>query len=239
MKIRRFIISGASSGIGKAITETLLAEGHDVVGLARDWRKFTPDSQAFTPVSLDFSDLDQLPEQLVQLQTSLARDEIPVSGLICCAGQGIFKSLEEFSYRQIRSLMDLNFTSQAFLIRAFLPTLKKNTSSDIILMSSIAGLRGDRKGTIYSASKFALRGFAQALRDECGRAGVKVTVVNPGMVDTPFFDALNFKPGEEANQHIKPADIAQQIAAVLSLRPGCSVDELTISALTKVIEFKK
>ena len=120
MKIRRFIISGASSGIGKAITETLLAEGHDVVGLARDWRKFTPDSQAFTPVSLDFSDLDQLPEQLVQLQTSLARDEIPVSGLICCAGQGLFKSLEEFSYRQIRSLMDLNFTSQAFLIRAFL-----------------------------------------------------------------------------------------------------------------------
>lgn len=237
--MRKFLITGASSGIGKAISEELLTAGHEVVGFARDFSKYQPDSNRFTTVEIDFSELDALPEKLTELNRDLTQNGTPVSGIICCAGRGLFKSLEEFSYSQIRELMDLNFISQAFFIRAFLPALKQQAHSNIIVMSSIAGLRGDRKGTIYSASKFALRGFAQALRDESSRNGVHVTVINPGMVKTPFFDEMNFGPGGEPSQHITPADIAAQVSAVLALRAGSVVDEITISQLQKVIQFDK
>ena len=237
--MKKFLITGASSGIGKAISESLLMAGHEVVGFARDFSKYRPDSNRFTAVEIDFSELDELPEKLTALNLEFSKNGTAVSGIICCAGRGLFKSLEEFSYKQIRELMDLNFTSQVFFIRAFLPALKQQDHSNIIMMSSIAGLRGDRKGTIYSASKFALRGFAQALRDESARSGVHVTVINPGMVKTPFFDEMNFGPGEKPSQHITAADIAAQVCAVLALRPGSVVDEITISQLQKVIQFDK
>ena len=64
-------------------------------------------------------------------------------------------------------------------------------------MGSEAALAGTAQGSLYCAAKFALRGLAQALRAECARAGIRVTLVNPGMVQSPFFDELDFRPGPE------------------------------------------
>ena len=65
--------------------------------------------------------------------------------------------------------------------------MKKIGKGDVIFIGSEAALNGSRKGTIYCASKFALRGFAQALRDECSKSSIRVTIINPGMVKTGFF----------------------------------------------------
>jgi len=195
---RKVLITGASSGIGRATCKKLLNDGYQVIGIARDFSKFPCDDNAFTPISIDLAAVEMLPKQL----QALAKSHSDVDTIICCAGRGQFGSLEEFSYEQIRSLIDLNFISQAFIARAFLPVLKRQQSGTLIFIGSEAALKGSRKGSIYCASKFAVRGLAQALRDECSKSGVSVSIINPGMVKTDFFDELPFSHGDEEDNYL-------------------------------------
>ena len=106
-------------------------------------------------------------------------------------------------------------------------------------MGSEAALRGTRRGSVYCASKFALRGFAQALREECAASGIRVTTINPGMVLTPFFDDLDFGPGQEPANYVLPEDVADLVITILSTRSGTVFDEVNLSPLKRVIEFRK
>jgi NADP-dependent 3-hydroxy acid dehydrogenase YdfG len=231
---RTILVTGASSGIGRAVAETLLAQGHHVIGVSRDTAKFAHDLPHFSAVQLDLSDLQALPKPLRELEKSFAN----LDAVVFCAGKGQFGSLEEFSYRQIEELMTVNFTSQAVLTRALLPALKRKPRSDLIYIGSEAALKGSRKGALYCASKFALRGFTQALREECGKSGVRVCLINPGMVRTAFFDGLNFAPGDDDSHALLPEDVAQAVAYVLATREFMAVDELNLSPLNKVVKFK-
>jgi len=233
-KPRKILITGASSGIGRATCMQLLNGGHRVVGVARDFSKFPCDSKSFTPVTLDLEAVELLPQQLQQL----AKSHRDIDAVICCAGRGQFGSLEEFSYQQIRSLIDLNFVSQAYIARAFLPLLKQQQSGTLIFIGSEAGLKGSRRGSIYCASKFAVRGLAQALRDECSKSGVSVSIVNPGMVRTEFFDDLPFTHGEEEDHYLLPEDVADALALIINARGSAVVDEINLSPLKNVVQTK-
>lgn len=229
------IVTGASSGIGRATTTLLLENDFRVTGLARDFSKFPCDSPHFEAVEVDLSDLDSLPEQLA----TLTGHHPLVRGLVCCAGSGRFGSLEEFSYRQIRGLIELNLTSQVYIARALLPGMKQQRQGDIVFMGSEAALSGGRRGSVYSATKFGLRGLAQSLRQECAASGVRVSLINPGMVRTEFFDALDFGPGEDPDNYILPGDVAQAILDVIRARPGTVLDEINLSPQKKVIRLRQ
>jgi short-subunit dehydrogenase len=82
-----------------------------------------------------------------------------------------------------------------------------------------------------------LRGFTQSLRDECGNNGVRVCLINPGLVRSPFFDSLNFKPGEAKNNAIEPRDVAKIVLEVIKTRKGTIVDEINLSPASKSIIF--
>lgn len=227
-------MTGATSGIGLATRVRLLAQGHQVIGVGRDFSKIDA-APGFEPVELDFSDLGGLPEKL----RDLAHRRPRIDALVLSAGRGVLGHLEELSFDQIRRLIDLNFTSQAFVVRALLPGLKRLGRGDVILMGSEAALRGSRQGSIYCASKFALRGFAQALREECARSGVKVTIINPGVVRTPFFDDLPIEPGEHQDNALLPEEVAEMVAMVLSQGAGAVIDEINLSPLKKVVRRKR
>ena len=235
MKEKNIIVSGASSGIGRAISTRLLQQGYRVTGLARDFSKFPCDDQQFTPVPMDLSDLDELP---ARLDTLINKDSI-ADGLICCAGSGRFGSLEEFSPAQIRELLDLNLTSQLYLVRALLPGMKQRGSGNIVFMGSEAALAGGKRGAVYSAAKFGLRGLAQALRQECAASGLRVSIINPGMVKTEFFNELDFRPGAATDNYILPEDVALAVQLVLEAREGTVFDEINLSPQKKVIRFPK
>jgi 3-hydroxy acid dehydrogenase / malonic semialdehyde reductase len=232
---RTVLVTGSSSGIGRAVSRNLLQQGHHVIGVSRDCRKFTRQMDNFNSVQMDLSQLNELPQKLRELQQYFPE----IDAVVFSAGMGQFGSLEEFSYAQIEALMTINFTSQVFLSRALLPALKRKNNSDLIFIGSEAAIKGSRKGAVYCASKFALRGFTQALREECSKSNVRVCLINPGMVKTAFFEQLTFEPGNDESNTILPEDLADAVSYVLGSRSQIVIDEINLSPLNKVVKFKK
>ncbi|WP_347988308.1 SDR family oxidoreductase [Methylomonas sp. AM2-LC] len=233
--MRTVLVSGASSGIGRAIAIRLLKEGHRVIGISRDSQRFSHTHPNFSSLSMDFAKLKDIPPIAKQLQ----HDFPMLDTVVFAAGFGQFSHLEQFSYQQIETLLTVNFTGQVFLTRALLAKLKQKSLSNLIYIGSEAALKGSRQGSIYCASKFALRGFTQALRDECGKSSVRVSLINPGMVNTDFFTDLAFAPGKQTSQALQADDIADAVAYILQAGAFCAIDEINISPPNKVIEFKK
>ena len=232
---RTILVTGASSGIGRAVARQLLGMGHQVIGISRNCDKFQKTLSNFTCIEFDLCNLQQLPQVMSDLQKHHPR----LNAVIFSAGMGRFASLEEFSYAQIQQLMTINFTSQVYLTRALLPALKRKAHADLVFIGSEAALKGSRKGSIYCASKFAIRGFTQALRAECAKSQVRVSLINPGMVNTPFFNDLSFKPGADASNAITAEDVAQAVTYVLNARLGIVIDEINLNPANKVVQFKK
>jgi len=232
---RQIIVTGASHGIGRALSLQLLDSGVRVLGIGRDFSEWAPPRNGFDAIAADLSDLDRLP----RLLTDLVRDHPGVDGVVSNAGAGRFGHLEQFSPGQIRDSVDLNLTQHILIARALLPQLKRRDTADLIFMGSETALSGGVKGAVYSACKSALRGLARSLRQECAASGVRVGIVNPGMVRTGFFDGLTFAPGDAAENAIAPEDVADLIVAMLSAPPGTVIDEINLSPLKKVIRSSK
>ena len=236
MKKIKAIVTGSTSGIGKEITSLLLKSGASVIGLARDHKKFQPDSDNYFPVAVDLSDL----EKAERIIPKILQEHSYIDVLICNAGHGDFRALENFSGKQIADFINLNLISHIILCRHIVSNMKTNGNGngDIIVLGSEAALVGKKKASLYSAAKFGLRGFTQSLRDECGNNGVRVCLINPGLVRSPFFDSLNFKPGEDKNNAIEPRDVAKMVLEVIKTRKGTIVDEINLSPASKSIIFK-
>ncbi len=232
---RTLLVTGASSGIGRAIAQQLLQNGDTVIGTSRDCNKFTVKHKNFSSIELDLAQLEQIPAKLKALEKAFPT----LDGVIFSAGYGQFGTVEQFSFAQIEQLMTVNFTSQAFITRALIPNLKRKPQSNLIYIGSEAALNGSRKGSIYCASKFALRGFTQAIRDECGSSSVRVTLINPGMVKTNFFENLSFQPGDAETHRILAEDIAQTVNYILNSNNNIVIDEINLNPANKVIKFKK
>ncbi len=232
---RTVLVTGASSGIGRTVARQLLSAGHCVIGTSRDPLRFNQPHPAFIGMALDLAQLTSLEAFAKSLQKQFPQ----LDTVIFAAGYGQFGGLEQFSYQQIERLMTVNFTAPACLTRSLLPHLKQQPQANLIYIGSEAALKGTRNGSIYCASKFALRGFVQALREECGKTGVRVSIINPGMVDTAFFETLSFAPGGQPGQALTTADIAHAVSYILQAGGYCCVDEINLSPNNKVIEFKK
>ncbi|MEW8517761.1 MAG: SDR family oxidoreductase [Candidatus Thiodiazotropha sp.] len=230
---RKLLVTGASGGIGGAITRRLLNRDHRVVALSRDFSHW-PDQTGLHKHSLDLADLDALPPLLAEITA----DHPDLDGAVLNAGSGRFGNLEEFSYQQISELVAINLTQHLYLARALVPLFKRKARSDLITIGSEAALTGGRKGAVYSACKFALRGFSQSIRAECSGSGVRVSLINPGMVDTDFYENLNFKPGDKPENALRAEDIANTVMLVLEAHPGTVFDEIDLNPLKRVIAFK-
>jgi short-subunit dehydrogenase len=185
----------------------------------------------FTALAVDLEDLDGLAGWLGEHPAEL----IDLDAAVLCAGRGLLGGLEEQSFETIRRLIDLDLTAQIFLTRAVVPSMKRRGQGDVILMGSEAALAGGRRGAVYSAAKFGLRGFAQAMRQECARSGVRLGIVHPGVVRTPFFDGLEIEPGDEADEHLVADDVADAVVAMLGARVGAVFDEVVISPQKRVV----
>ena len=230
------IISGASSGIGLACSRKFLQEGFEVVGLARDFAKSGLEHPEFRVFSADYSQPQQLSEKLPAILESI---EGPIRAVVNNAGVGKMGHLEQLSLSDIQTSINTNFLSHAVLTKAVLPRLKtRNSLADIIFMGSEAALKGSQQGSAYCASKFALRGFAQSLREECASSSVRVSLINPGAVRTDFFSELHYEPGAESENAIEPEEVANLVFNILHMRAGTVVDEINLTPQKRVWQKK-
>ena len=230
---RTVVVSGASRGIGLAISQSLIADGHSVIALARDFSHTGFKHKNFSTHCVDLGDSAQ-PD--AELQSLL--QERPVDALVSNAGRGRFGSLEQYSAQQIQHELQINLVSHILLCRFLVPYLKRLKRSDIVFIGSESALQGGRYGSIYSAAKFGLRGFAQALRHECANSNCHVGVVNPGMVRTDFFSELNFEPGDDDDNALLAEDVAAAVMQMLHSADRAVIDEINLNPLKKVIRKK-
>ncbi len=237
---RSVLVTGASRGIGASVCNELVKQGHQVIGLSRTFNDNDSQIHAdksesgnFTGYSLDMEEISGIEpciKHVIQDHT--------VDALVCCAGQGKFGSLVEFSTHQIQQLVTVNLLSHLLLCRYLLPTLRTHSRSDIVFIGSENAIQGGRYGAVYSATKAGLRGFAQALQHECSAANCHIGIINPGMTRTSFFENLTFEPGDDASHAIDPQTVANCVLQLLTAPDNSVINEINLNPLKKVVKKK-
>ena len=234
MKDKCVLVTGSSSGIGYEITSKLLDLGAKVIGIARNHDKSNLDNKNYTKYNCDVS----VSEKLEIVLKQILKNHPQINCLISNAGYGDFGPLENFSTLQIDNFMATNLTSHIMITKFLLSHFKRIKIGDIIFIGSEAGLIGTKKGSLYCASKFGLRGFSQALSKDVTNKNIRVSIINPGMVRTNFFENLNFEPGIEEVNSISIKDISSTVVYILSLSRNTIVDEINLSPTNRSIKFK-
>ncbi|MDQ2771926.1 MAG: SDR family NAD(P)-dependent oxidoreductase [Bacteroidota bacterium] len=199
------IVTGPGKGIGRATVEALLARGAAVAG----WGRTAPadfQHERFLFFECDVRDEHAVAEALTNTLRELGPD---VHVLINNAGLGIAGPVDGFGTDDWKQMFDTNVHGTFYCARAVLPHMKRQQLGHIFNVASIAGTTGIENMAGYCASKFAVRGFSQALFKEVRNDGIKVTCINPGSTQTNFFDHIL---GTTANDSMmSPADIADFI----------------------------
>ena len=234
MKDKCILVTGSSSGIGYEITSKLLDLGAKVIGIARNYDKSNLENKNYIKYNIDLS----VREKLEILLKQILKNHPQINCLISSAGYGDFGPLENFSTSQINNFMATNLTSHIVITKFLLHHFKRIKIGDIIFIGSEAGLLGTKNGSLYCAAKFGLRGFSQALSEDVSNKNIKVTIINPGMVKTNFFENLNFEPGIKETNSIGIKDISSTVAYILNLNRNTVADEINLSPTSKSIKFK-
>ena len=228
------LITGASSGIGLATSRLLLGQGYDVIGLSRRGQVTELEHDSFSALALDLGDLENLESRIREVLESRK-----VDCFVHAAGQGHFGSIEQFSIAQIEASIRVNLTSAMVICRSLVPTFRRQGKGRLIFIGSESALRAGKKAALYSAAKYGLRGFCQSLREDCGSDGIQVSLVNPGMVRSPFFDDLSFEPGPESVNAIAVTDVAEIVWQIMQSSHDIVIDEVNLSPRVKSINLGK
>ena len=234
MKDKCVLVTGSSSGIGYEITSNLLDLGAKVIGIARNHDKSNLENKNYTTYNCDVSVHDKLETILKQI----LKNHPQINCLISNAGYGNFGPLENYSKIQINEFFSANLTSHLVITKHLLPHFKRNKMGDIIFIGSEAGLSGAKNGSLYCTAKFGLKGFSEALSKDVANNNLRVSIINPGMVRTDFFNNLNFEPGDSKENTISLRDISSTVTYILGLSRNTIVDEINLSPSKKAIKFK-
>lgn len=219
---KTIIITGASRGIGKAIALKLLQNGDEIIGISRS---HTIDHENYIPIEIDLSALNTLPGELKKI----SQDHEKVDALICNAGIWHYSHFEELSFGEMQKIINVNFLSQIFAVKAFLPQMKREKRGDIIFIGSESAHNAPAKQSVYGASKSALDAFAKSLRSECATQNIRITTIHPGSVKTEMLQIAPFALGEDPMHAILPEDIAALISQILDGRLGTVIDQIRLS----------
>lgn len=189
---RTALITGGSAGIGASAAAALAARGWNVVVTGRDPDRLARieadlrarhPSQAFATKQFDVAAPDQVAAAILSVEQSFGQVDL----LVASAGIGVMDFLDRMDPESgIRRQIDTNLLGTILVVQAVLPSMIARREGTIILVGSLAGLVATPTYSIYAATKFGLRGFADALRREAGVWGIRVVHFLPGAVDTGF-----------------------------------------------------
>jgi NADP-dependent 3-hydroxy acid dehydrogenase YdfG len=218
---RVLVITGASAGIGAATARAAAADGFSVVLAARSEEKLAAlageigDDRALA-VATDVTVWEDN-ERLIEAATDrFGRVDVVFAN----AGFGAARGWLKETPQHWREMVLTNVLGAAYTLRAAIPAVKE-TTGHLLITGSVAGRRA-LPGSLYSCTKWAVTAMGEAVRADLNETGVRVTVVEPGMVDTPFFDN-GAGPGA-----LKPEDVARAVMYAISQPPHVDVNEILI-----------
>ncbi len=224
------LVTGASSGIGQAVAEVLTKKGHTVFGTSR-FAKNGEQRNGYTMVRMDVTNEDSVREAVQYIFSQTQRLDVLVNN----AGLGLVGPVENISDKEAREIFDTNVFGVLNVCRACLPHLRTNGGGYIINITSMAAQIGLPFRGIYSASKFAVEGFTEALSMEVKQFGIKVCLIEPGdfktninttrmvaaHVDRTAYntqsDDVLHKVSEEVEHARTPEVIGDRIASIISM----------------------
>lgn len=216
-----FLITGASSGIGAATARRAAEQGHRLVLAARSKDRLDAlaaqlgGPERAIAIACDVTDFAQQEAMIAGALDAFGRVDVVFAN----AGFGAQRGFENDTVEHWRDMVLTNVLGAAFTIRASIAALRES-SGHLLLTSSVAGRRVI-SGSLYSATKHAVTAMAEAARQELDGSGVRVTSIEPGMVDTPFFD-------NRPSNALEPDDIARAVLYAVSQPPHVDVNEILV-----------
>jgi short-subunit dehydrogenase len=208
------LITGASSGIGAATAAALAAAGARLVLTGRDPGKLAAvaSSTGATAIPADLTDPDEAARVADEAVSKAGRIDVLISN----AGTGWAGSISELTAEKAAELVNLNLLAPIQLARLLAPGMAERGRGRLVFVSSIAGATGVRHEAVYAAAKAGLNCFAESLGYELAGRGVGVSVVLPGVVDTPFFSARGHHYDRRWPAPIPPERVARAITEAIS-----------------------
>ena len=226
------IVTGAGSGVGRAVAQRLAAEGWYVAALGRrsetvEETASVPGQGSIHPIGCDISDataVDRAVREVVHRFGS-------VHALVNCAGINIpNRALEKLSVEDFRRVIDVNLTGAFYCVRAVLPVMRTQGAGTIVNVVSDAGMYPNVKaGGAYVASKFGLDGLTQMINLEERPRGIRACAIFPGDINTPLLDKRPVPPPAEARERmLQPDDIVECVMLAISLPPRAVIEQILV-----------
>lgn len=229
---RRALITGASTGIGRATALVFARAGFDVVLVSRSTdklQKLSDEIGAISSVkaqsfSMDLGLIDQVKSKIVDILETCG----PVDVLVNNAGMGYTGELNQMPLADWCQIINLNVTSVFQCIQAVLPSMRERSSGMIINVASIAARQAFPEWGAYGVSKAAVVALSKAISVEERSHGIRVVTILPGAVNTPLWDTDTVQADFDRSGMLTPDLVANAILQTALLPPGAVVEELTI-----------
>lgn len=192
----RIVITGGSSGIGKHLAGACLDQGDEVAIVAEDAARLEAAREELArrsprvrALACDVADVGAIE----RLRDAVLAEWGSVDVLVNCAGFAVYRTFEQSDAREIERLVRVNLIGAMAVTHAFLPAMIARRSGHVVNVASVAGLMPLTPCAAYSTAKWGMVGFSHALRWELAELGIRVHLVCPGRVKTPFFDHETFR----------------------------------------------
>ena len=215
------LVTGASSGIGRAIAGKLAAEGYEVYGIGRTYMEEDVPA-GLHRLTYDLTDTKRLPDYL--------RENVPekLSLLVNCAGAAYYGPHETLSPASIREMVTVNVEVPLLLTNRYLRDLRE-TGGAIVNVSSVTAKQNNNSfGCAYGATKAAVSHFSEALFEETRKSGVRVITIHPDLTDTNLYRNADFSPADDPDCVLYADEIAEAVLAALRAREGLVVSDITL-----------
>lgn len=226
------IVTGASSGIGKAIAKRLIDEGYRVYGFGRNFSN-PSSSPEFLPIVCDLTNTTNFIEIIKKI-----RQQETICLIVNAAGVGYYGPHEELNPKKIHELVTINIEIPMLLSNLLLRDLKKNQGT-ILNISSVTADKTNTHGCAYGATKAALSSFSASLFEETRKYGVRVITLKPDMTKTNLYRNAPFCEGSTKDTYLFPEEIASAAMFALNQREDVTITELTIRPKRHQLTVKK
>lgn len=228
---RRVLVTGGTSGIGRAVVRALADAGAEVVATGRSQKRLDEVAahERVRGIAADLTSREEV-DRLVA-ESAAAMDGL--DGVVNCAGLALPSGIVDADREDWRQQFDVNVIALLDVTQAVVPHLVASGGGDVVNLSSMSGRRvASWQMGVYSATKFAVHALSEGLRKEVADRGIRVTVVSPGYVDTPIFHEVDEDyASRTAEQGLAPEDVARAVLMALAQPPEVQLHEIAMTSM--------